>query len=152
MEWNWHDGPATGERIARACQNFMALILCAGLDPALMQTRLMILERAGNTAIGVRSESEFIAACESYNFEVIVLSQTLSAEFKLRLSAFARLLRPEAKVLELYSAHLGPAVSGADESAQVPLESPGDLPSRIELLLSNKTKTAAANVADAAGV
>lgn len=150
MEWNWHDGPATGERIARACQNFMALILCAGLDPALMQTRLMILERAGNTAIGVRSESEFIAACESYNFEVIVLSQTLSAEFKLRLSAFARLLRPEAKVLELYSAHLGPAIS-ADESAPVPLESPGELPSRIESLLSRSRRATRADLADAAG-
>ncbi len=87
-----------------------------------MQTRRMILERAGHTTIGIRSESEFIAACESYNFEVIVLSQTLSAQFKLRLSAFARLLRPGAKILELYSAHVGPAVSAADGSAQVPLE------------------------------
>jgi DNA-binding response OmpR family regulator len=132
------------ERMAPECQTFMALILCAGLDPALMQTRRMILQRAGHKVIGAGDEREFVAACQSHTFHVILLSQTLPSVLKLRLSAIARMLRPEAKILELYASHLGRAIRGADDWLEVPLDSPGDLVSRIELLLSRHDRAAGA--------
>ena len=132
------------DRMARTCQTVMALILCAGLDPALMQTRRMILQRAGHKAIGACDEREFTSACQSYNFHIILLSQTLPSVLKLRFSAIARMLCPGAKVLELYASHLGRAIRDADDWLEVPLDSPGELASRIESLLSRHNRAAGA--------
>ncbi|HET6934591.1 MAG TPA: hypothetical protein VFI72_07105 [Candidatus Angelobacter sp.] len=130
--------------MARACRNFMALILYAGLDRALMQTRRMILQGAGHKTIGAADENEFVAACQSHSFHIILLSQTLPSVLKLRLSAIARRLRPGAKVLELYASHLGRTIRDADDWLDTPLDSPGELAARIDWLLSRQDRAAGA--------
>lgn len=122
----------------------MALILSAGLDPALMQTRRLILQRAAHTVIEAHDEREFVAACHSHSLHIILLSQTLPSVLKLRLSAIARMLRPGAKVLELYAPHLGRAIRDADDWLEVPLDSPGELAARIDWLLSRQDRAAGA--------
>ena len=40
----------------------MSLVLCTGVDPVLMETRKLILERAGHTVITAMGERELAAA------------------------------------------------------------------------------------------
>jgi len=45
----------------------MALVLCTGVDPVLMKTRQLILEKAGHTVVPTFDEREIKAICAAGN-------------------------------------------------------------------------------------
>ena len=63
----------------------MALVLCAGIDPVLVKTRQLILERAGHTVIPALDEKAMLAACEEHVFDVAVIGQRVSPKIKRRI-------------------------------------------------------------------
>ena len=62
----------------------MALVLCTGVDPSVVRTRQLILERAGHVVIPALDEPSLIAACRQNKFEVAVVGQTASTKIKRR--------------------------------------------------------------------
>jgi hypothetical protein len=53
----------------------VALVLCPGVDRALMETRKLIREHAGHTVVVAMGECEIAAACEKHPFNIAVIGQ-----------------------------------------------------------------------------
>jgi hypothetical protein len=109
----------------------VALVLCTGVDPLLLETRKLILEQAGHKVIGVRNLRQVEAACRKYHFDVAVLGQTLSLEDKQSAASLVRKYCHMAKILELFQPHHGKTVEDADAWLEVPAEVPQDLAERV---------------------
>jgi hypothetical protein len=120
----------------------VALVLCTGIDPALLQTRKLILERAGHTVISVMDERELTAACEKHSFEVAVIGQTVSSRMKRTIASIIRNRCPSARLLELYQRHHGRIIEDADSWMDVPADVPRDLAERVNELIAKKPKRA----------
>jgi DNA-binding NtrC family response regulator len=80
----------------------MALVLCTGVNPLLMQTRKMILEEAGHRVVTAQSEPEVKKRCEEHTFDVAVIGQAVSHNEKSRLFSIIRRHCGPVRVLELY--------------------------------------------------
>lgn len=116
----------------------MALVLCTGSHPLLVETRKLILEEAGHTVIGVTNEPDLASAGEKHHFDVAVIGQTTSPELKRTLFSLIRKQCPSAKVLELYQPHEGKTLEGADSWLQVPADVPQELVERVNQLASKE--------------
>ena len=68
----------------------MAYVLCTGVDPALMATRKLLLERAGHTVFTAADERELTSACQQIRFDVAVVGQSMSTASKERIAAAIR--------------------------------------------------------------
>ncbi|MGH9523155.1 MAG: hypothetical protein ACRD3E_11555 [Terriglobales bacterium] len=112
----------------------MAQVLCTGVDGTLLQTRRMMLERAGHTVTTVTLEDELREACETTKFDVAVIGQSVSPRQKRRVADLIRNHCPTAKVLELYSPFEGAAIDDADDSLCVPADVPDDFVNRVAQL------------------
>lgn len=66
-----------------------------------MQTRQMLLERAGHSVTIVRDLRHIIVACQREQFSVAVLGQRLPGKEKLRITDKVREHCPDARILEL---------------------------------------------------
>lgn len=115
----------------------MALVLCTGTDAAVMQTRKLILERAGHTVFLATSEPDIILVCRDRAFDVAVIGQTISRRMKQVVVSLVRENCPSAKILQLYPMHQGRAIEDADSWLQVPTDLPRDLAERVNELLGN---------------
>ena len=115
-------------------ETFVALVLCTGVDPVLLETRKLILQHAGHKVITTRSEPELTAACEKHTFDVAVIGQTITPRMKKVISTLVRQHCPSAKILELYSPHLGKALDDADSWLEVPAAIPRDLAEKVDEL------------------
>jgi CheY-like chemotaxis protein len=109
----------------------MALVLCTGIDPAVMQTRKLILEQAGHTVVLATNEPDIIGACGKHAFHVAVIGQTISRRMKQKVVSLIRENCPSAKILELYPMHQGRAIEDADSWLQVPADVPDELAERV---------------------
>jgi hypothetical protein len=109
----------------------VAHVLCTGVDRALLTTRKLLLERGGHTVVTASNERELTDACSRQNFGVAVIGQTVAPSEKRRIGCLLREKCPGAKVLELYSPHLGKLVPDADDWLVVPTEVPVDLAQRV---------------------
>jgi DNA-binding NarL/FixJ family response regulator len=116
----------------------MALVLCTGIDGALLETRRLILESAGHTVVSVTTETALRSACENHVFDVAVIGQAMTARIKARIATMVREHCPAVKVLELYEPHQEPAVADADAWLLVPSEAPTDLADRVKELASKR--------------
>jgi hypothetical protein len=112
----------------------VALVLCTGTDTAVMQTRKLILERAGHTVVMATSEGDIISACREQAFAVAVIGQTISRKMKQVVVSRVRENCPSAKILELYPMHQGRVIEDADSWLQVPTDVPHDLAERVNEL------------------
>jgi len=112
----------------------MALVLCTGVDFALVRTRQLILQRAGHTVVIAMNESAVVSACEQHEFDVAVIGQTVSSQTKRQLGSLVRQHCPTAKVLELYRFSLGKVLEDADEWLEVPVDVPQELAERVSAL------------------
>ena len=72
----------------------MALVLCTGVDPSVVHTRQLILERAGHVVVTALDEASLITACEQNKFEVAVVGQTVSAKIKRRIAHWSARVVP----------------------------------------------------------
>jgi hypothetical protein len=112
----------------------MALVLCTGVDPSVVHTRQLILERAGHVVVSALDEPSLIAACERNKFEVAVVGQTVSAKIKLRIARLVRENCPKAKLLELYTLSTGKVLEDADAWLEVLADVPQELATQVETL------------------
>ncbi|HET9182046.1 MAG TPA: hypothetical protein VFP59_07930 [Candidatus Angelobacter sp.] len=110
----------------------MALVICTGVDPILLNTRRLILEQAGHTAINVTDENALVAACSQHPFVVAVIGQAVTAKMKRRIAAIIREHCPAVKILELYDNRTGHVLDDADDSLLTPAEVPKDLADRVD--------------------
>lgn len=98
----------------------MALVLCTGVDAALMKTRQLILERAGHTVIPAPDEKAIRAACRANQIDIAVIGQTMPAFLKLRAFDIVREHCPLARVLELRSPYAVRILERADACLEMP--------------------------------
>jgi hypothetical protein len=117
-------------------RNVVALVLCTGVDPVLLETRKLILQQAGHKVITTRSEPELAAACEANRFDVAVIGQTVTPRMKQVISTLVRQHCPTAKVLELYYPYQGKALDNADSWLEVPAAVPRDLAQKVNELVN----------------
>ncbi len=96
----------------------MAKVLCIGMDDAVMQTRQMLLERAGHAVTTVRDLRQIVAACKREQFSVAVLGHHLPGKEKLRITNAVREHCPGARILEL-QASLSAPIPAADSHLSV---------------------------------
>lgn len=99
-----------------------------------------MLEQSGHTVTTVTSEIELQRACESTQFDVAVIGQSVSARQKRHVSDLVRKYCPSAKVLELYAAYERAALDDADDSLCVPADVPNDFVARVEQLAPAKKR------------
>jgi len=115
----------------------MALVLCTGSDPVLMETRRLILEKAGHTVVAVSDERALAAACEQNKFDVAVIGQNVSPNLKRRVLMLVRKYCPSVKVLELHHNYASKALDNADAWLEVPSDTPGELADHVAQLASH---------------
>jgi CheY-like chemotaxis protein len=116
----------------------MALVLCTGIDPAVMTTRQLILEQAGHTVVLASNDRHVEKACKSHNFDVVVIGQNTSPAVKQR---FVRIIREYcslAKILELHRPFSDKALADADEWLAMPSDHPGALAEAVAELARKK--------------
>src|SRR5690349_12264766 len=109
----------------------MAMVLCTGTDRALMQTRAMILERAGHTVIPAIDEPQLIDACSKVSFDVALIGHSVPEFEKARVLRLIREYCPKTKVLELFIPSQGKKLAGADDWLEGPIPHPNDLVERV---------------------
>ena len=115
----------------------MALVLCTGVNPALVRTRQMLLEQAGHTVVPAMDEPTLLGACQNNQFDVAVIGQTVSPKSKRRVLHLVRQYCPSSKVLELYTSITGRILEEADSWLEVPADVPEELVQRVEALASD---------------
>jgi hypothetical protein len=121
----------------------VALVLCTGIDKVLLETRKLILERAGHTVVSVIDEPSLLRACQKHSFEVAVIGQTVSTNMKRHIASIIKQHCPDVKVLELYPQFSKQVLSEADAALPVPVDVPRDLADRVkELAGQNKADKA----------
>ena len=116
----------------------MALVLCTGVDKALLETRRLILERAGHAVVSVRDETSLLQACQKHSFDVAVFGQTVSPNMKRHVVSLIKQHCPGVKILELYPQFSNRVLPDADAALAVPVDVPKDLADRVNELAKQK--------------
>lgn len=116
----------------------MALVLCTGVDKALLQSRQLILEHAGHTVVSITDEQTLTTVCKKNSFDVAVIGQTVSPKAKQRIASLVRQHCSGAKILELYPPFEGKALTDADSWLSVPVDVPKELADRVNELAQGK--------------
>jgi len=113
----------------------VALVLCTGSDETLMQTRKLILERAGHQVVLASNLMAVQQMCAENDFQVVVLGQALVAPEKRRIADLVRRVCGTAKILELHTpGQASKAVPDADDWLEVPAQVPQELATRVTAL------------------
>jgi hypothetical protein len=105
----------------------MAVVLCTGVDKMLLQTRQLLLEKAGHTVVVVMDENTLFDVCQKHSFDVAVIGQTVTSKMKSRIAMLIRERCPYVKLLELYPPYIGKVLDDADAWLAVPAETPNEL-------------------------
>lgn len=116
-----------------------AEVLCVGVDDTAMQTRRLILEKAGHAVSQARDLREVTAACEAKSFSVVILGHSLNAHEKRRITEVILRECTPAKVLELHTAML-PDIADADAHLHVTARGPEALVEAVNLLTTPRKK------------
>ena len=124
----------------------MAVVLCTGLDPALLETRKLILEQAGHTVVTAKNQDTIIAACYKWIFDVAVIGQSVSPTSKRSIGATIREHCPSAKILELYASNQPKAVEFANSWLEVPADVPQELADRVSELANPNRRSGSAHI------
>ena len=122
----------------------MALVLCTGVDKAVLETRKLILQAAGHTVVTAVDERSLLEACKNQPFEIAVIGQAISRKMKHHLAMLIKQHCPDIKILELYPPYTGKTLDYADSWLMVPADLPGELTDRVEELANKKAKTSQA--------
>jgi hypothetical protein len=102
-----------------------------------METRRMILERAGHSVTSAQDLRDVIAACRSEAFEVVILGQSLPRNEKLRIRDVVHIECRNAKVLELHTG-ITPELPSADGHLHVATGAPEALVDCVNNLITNR--------------
>ena len=121
------------------------MVLCTGWDQSLLATRALILQSAGHEVRQARTQNEVVSACAKYQFDVVVIGQTVSVRMKQLIVTLVKQHCADVKILELYQPHLGKAVEDADSWLEVPAEIPSQLAERVGELAAEAKKQRTGN-------
>jgi DNA-binding NtrC family response regulator len=105
-------------------ESALAIVLCTGIDPILMQTRQLILERAGHQVVSAVDERELESACSKHQVDVVVIGQSLSPRMKPRILKLVRENCPSAAILEIHAPYGERTLAEADAWLAMPTEHP----------------------------
>jgi CheY-like chemotaxis protein len=117
----------------------MALVLCTGVDKALLLSRRLVLEHAGHTVVSAMDEQTLTAVCQKHSFDVAVIGQAVSPNTKLRIASLIRRHCPDTKILELYPLYSEKVLANADSWLSVPVDVPKNLADRVNELAQGKS-------------
>lgn len=117
----------------------MADVLCVGMDARAMQTRRLILEKAGHTICQARDLRRVKEACQVNSFSIVILGQALNASEKKRITDVVLTHCKSAKILELHTS-ITPDVPEADEHLQVSATEPENLVVAVNSLLRTRRR------------
>ena len=112
----------------------MALVICTGVDQALLNTRRLILERAGHTVVTITDERSLVEALKEHTFDVAVIGQPVAARMKRKIAAIIREQCPAVKVLEIYDNRSGRILDDADASMMALGDVPKNLADQVDEL------------------
>lgn len=101
-----------------------------------MQTRRLILERAGHTVVPAQSVADVERAFREYTFDAAVIGQGLRAADKREVAKAIRRHGPAVKILELHTAT--GRILEADDWLLVPVDVPAELATRVSALAGKK--------------
>lgn len=116
----------------------MSLVLNTGVYPPLLETRRLILEKAGHIVITTAVEGEMVSACQGYHFDVVVIGQSASRQLKRRIFRLIRRHCGSAKILELTTPDAGKALEAADSWLETHLMQADALAERVGQLASGR--------------
>lgn len=112
----------------------MALVLCSGVDLALMNTRKLIIESVGHRVVLGIGEPGIASVCKKHKFDVAVIGQAITTKEKKHIMALIRQHCPSAKILELYPSYEGKVLEDADSWLEVPVNIPARLAETVTAL------------------
>lgn len=95
----------------------MALILCIGSEPEILENRREAMEKAGHTVLIARNKQELQDACRRNNIAVAVLGSHMSDNMKRNVADLLREHCPGSKIIELCDEPHGRAIEDADSWA-----------------------------------
>jgi DNA-binding response OmpR family regulator len=116
----------------------MSLVLCTDVDPALLETRRLLLEQAGHIVITKAQEGEIVKACLNYQFDVVVIGYSAPAPIKRSIFRLVRRYCKSAKILELTNADSARVLEDADSWLEIDALQPETLPEQIALLMRHR--------------
>jgi CheY-like chemotaxis protein len=121
--------------------DFMALVLCTGVDKAVVETRKLILEAAGHTVVTAMDEMSLVEVCKKHSFNIAVVGQMISRKMKHRIATVIKQYCPDVKILELYPPYTGKILDYADSWLVVPADIPEELTDRVNELANTEAKS-----------
>lgn len=121
----------------------MALVLCAGVEGSVLETRKLLLEAAGHIVVTAMDEMSLVDACGKNAFDVAVIGQMISPNMKGHVASLVKRHRPEIKLLELYAPHTGRTLEWADSWLMVPPDSPRELVDEVDELAGKEKSNGA---------
>jgi CheY-like chemotaxis protein len=113
----------------------MALVLCTGVDPALLAARKSTLEKAGHSVLTATDQLLVVAACKQHQFDVAVLGQAISPRMKRVIASLIQQYCPLAKIVELYRPPEKRALDNADLWLEAPAAVPQDFAEHVSKLV-----------------
>ena len=119
----------------------MALVLCTGVDKAVLETRKLILQAAGHSVVTAMDEISLLDACNKNSFDIAVIGQMISRKMKHRVAALIKQQCPDAKILELYPPYTGKILDYADSWLLVPADIPEHLTDRVNELANTEARS-----------
>jgi hypothetical protein len=119
----------------------MALVLCTGVYPTLVETRKMLLQSVGHFVVVPDTALDIEISCRRFAFDVAIICQTASAGLKRQWSSLVRANCPSAKILELYQLNTGIILGDADAWLEVPSSAPTQLIDLVAVLTEQKPVT-----------
>jgi hypothetical protein len=120
----------------------VALVLCTGAYPPLLETRRLMIEQEGHVVLTAIYDREVVELCQRHTFDVVVIGQT-SASLKRRAFMLVQEHCASAKVLELVVAGLGRELEAADAWLEVPVKDARELPQCVTDLAGRMKKKSA---------
>ena len=114
-------------------------VLCVGMNDAAMETRRLILEKAGYRVTQAHDLRRVKAEYESNSFSIVILVQSRNGSEKKRITDVLLMCRKTAKILELHSA-IAPELPEADAHLQVTASEPEGLVEAVTALLKMPRK------------
>lgn len=116
----------------------MAVVLCTGTDPVLLETRKLILEEAGHIVVTAANEIMVRSACRQSIFDVAVIGQSAQTNSKKSIAVIIREECPSVKILELYTPYEEKSLEDADSWLEVPTDKPQELAVEVSRLAKPK--------------
>jgi CheY-like chemotaxis protein len=121
-------------------RRFMALVLCTGVDKAVLETRKLILQAAGHTVVTTMDEISLLDACKKHSFDIAVVGHVISRKMKRRVAMLIKQHCSDVKLLELYPPYTGAILDDADSWLMVPADIPEELTDRVNELANKEAK------------